>query len=137
MPEQQRRRLGDHRIAAFPWPFDSVRSYFINLSSHPAYEPFRKLRRERRAAGQPLSSLDLADGLGRYSERGQAYVDTLKSIIRVNQLDVADRAVLRDEPLRFIVGAQDQTEAAELRAAIKNARASGELAQIVARMRLD
>jgi Bax protein len=29
-PEQQQEALGDHRIAAFDWPFDSVRSYFIN-----------------------------------------------------------------------------------------------------------
>ena len=46
----------------------------------------------KRAAGEPLNSLDLADGLIAYSERGQAYVDTLKSIIRVNELDVADDA---------------------------------------------
>ena len=35
-PEQQRKELGDHRIASFEWPFDSVRGYFINLSAHPA-----------------------------------------------------------------------------------------------------
>jgi uncharacterized FlgJ-related protein len=42
VPEQQRKNLGDHRIAAFDWPFDSVRGYFINLMSHPAYEDFRQ-----------------------------------------------------------------------------------------------
>ena len=105
-PEQQRKELGDHRIAAFDWPFDSVRGYFINLMSHPAYEPFRKLRAEKRAAGEPLTSSALADGLISYSERGQAYVDTLKGIIRVNNLEIADDAVLRDEPRRFLVGAE-------------------------------
>jgi uncharacterized FlgJ-related protein len=81
VPEQQRKNLGDHRIAAFDWPFDSVRGYFINLMSHPAYEDFRQIRARLRAEGKPLDSLVLADGLTSYSERGQAYVDTLKSII--------------------------------------------------------
>ena len=136
-PEQQRESLGDHRIAAFDWPFDSVRAYFINLMSHPAYDAFRKLRAERRAAGQPLTSQALADGLISYSERGQAYVDTLKGIIRVNGLEVADQAVLRDEPLRFLVGAEDADDAVRLREEVEVLRASGELAQIIERMQLD
>lgn len=136
-PEQQRKNLGDHRIAAFDWPFDSVRGYFINLMSHPAYEDFRRLRADLRAAGKPLTSMALADGLIRYSERGQEYVDTLKGIIRVNGLDVADDAVLRDEPLRFLVGAADEKAASELRKEVDRLRASGELQQIVGRMRLD
>jgi len=136
-PQQQRKHLGDHRIASFDWPFDSVRGYYINLSSHPAYEDFRKLRAELKSKGQPLTSLALADGLIRYSERGQEYVDTLKSIIRVNKLDIADDAVFRDEPLRFLVGAGDPESAEALRAEIERLRASGELDEIVARMRLE
>jgi Bax protein len=136
-PEQQRKHLGDHRIASFDWPFDSVRGYYINLSSHPAYEDFRKLRAELKSKGQPLTSLALADGLVRYSERGQEYVDTLKGIIRVNKLDVADDAVFRDEPLRFLVAAGDPDSAKALRAEIEKLRASGELEKIVERMRLD
>ena len=137
VPEQQRKSLGDHRIAAFDWPFDSVRGYFINLMSHPAYEDFRRLRAEARAAGRPLTSMELADGLIRYSERGQEYVDTLKGIIRVNRLDIADDAVFRDEPMRFSIGADGATAAEELRHRVEAMRASGELAQIVARMQLD
>lgn len=137
VPEQQRKSLGDHRIAAFDWPFDSVRGYFINLMSHPAYEDFRRLRAEARAAGRPLKSLELADGLIRYSERGREYVDTLKGMIRVNNLDIADDAVFRDEPMRFAVGAEDEAAADELRRNIEAMRESGELAEIVARMRLE
>jgi Bax protein len=137
VPEQQRKSLGDHRIAAFDWPFDSVRGYFINLMSHPAYDDFRRLRAEARAAGRPLDSMELADGLIRYSERGQEYVDTLKGMIRVNRLDIADDAVFRDEPMRFVVGAEDGAKADELRRNIEAMRASGELAEIVARMRLE
>lgn len=137
VPEQQRKNLGDHRIAAFDWPFDSVRGYFINLMSHPAYEDFRRLRAELKAAGKPLSSLALADGLIRYSERGQEYVDTLKGIIRVNGLDIADDATFRDEPMRFAIGAEDEAAAAKLRQEVETMRQSGELAQIIKRMRLE
>jgi uncharacterized FlgJ-related protein len=137
VPEQQRSQLGDHRIAAFEWPFDSVRGYFINLMSHPAYEDFRRLRAERRASGEPLSSLALADGLLRYSERGQAYVDELKGIIRVNKLDMADQATLRDEPLRLTVAVGSPEAAEELREELAEMRASGELAEMVERMQLE
>ena len=137
VPEQQRADLGDHRIAAFDWPFDSVRGYFINLMSHPAYEDFRRIRAQLRADGQPLSSLVLADGLTSYSERGQEYVDTLKGMIRVNRLDIADGAIFRDEPMRFVVGAENAAAAAELREEIVELRASGDLDLIIARMRLE
>jgi len=136
-PELQRKELGDHRIAAFDWPFDSVRAYFINLMSHPAYEAFRRLRADLRAAHEPLSSLVMADGLIAYSERGQAYVDTLKGIIRVNGLSVADNAVLRDEPRVYLVGSESDEDAARLVAGIEDLRRSGELAKIIERMNLD
>ncbi|MDH3511769.1 MAG: glucosaminidase domain-containing protein [Gammaproteobacteria bacterium] len=137
VPGKQRSQLGDHRIASFEWPFDSVRAYFINLSSHPAYAELRRLRAELKAAGKPVTSLALADGLIRYSERGQAYVDTLKGIIRVNQLDIADDAVFRDEPTRYVVPAEDPADAAKLREEIEALRKSGELARIIARMQLE
>jgi len=136
-PEQKRSEKGNYGVAAFDWPFDSVRGYFINLMSHPAYEDFRRLRAELRAAGEPLSSLRLADGLVRYSERGQEYVDSLKGMIRVNGLDIADNAVFRDEPMRFIISEGTSEEAAAMEQRIADARASGELADIYARMRLE
>ena len=137
VPEQQRQSLGDHRIAAFDWPFDSVRAYFLNLNSHPAYAPFRELRAELRAQGRPLASSVLADGLVNYSERGQAYVDTLKGIIRVNDLELADQARFRDEPLRFVLGATDQREAELIRSELDTMRRTGELAEVIERMDLD
>jgi uncharacterized FlgJ-related protein len=136
-PEQQRQQLGDYRIATFDWPFDSVRGYFINLMSHPAYADFRKLRAETRAAGKPLDCLTLANGLTSYSERGQEYVDTLKGIIRVNHLQVADDAVFRDEPMRFAIGVKDEAAAIELQGKIEAMRKSGELARIIRRMQLE
>jgi Bax protein len=137
VPEQQRKNLGDHRIASFDWPFDSVRGYYINLSSHPAYEEFRRLRASQRATGKPLSSMVLADGLISYSERGQKYVDTLKGIMRVNNLTIADDAVFRDEPMRFLLGAESPEKADAMKEEVERMRASGELAEVIARMRLD
>ena len=136
-PEQKRASKGNYGVAAFDWPFDSVRGYFINLMSHPAYEDFRRLRAEMRAAGEPLSSLRLADGLVRYSERGQEYVDSLKGMIRVNGLEIADDAVFRDEPMRFITTEGTPEAAAAMEQRIADARESGELAEIYARMRLE
>jgi uncharacterized FlgJ-related protein len=137
VPDQQRKELGDHRIASFEWPFDSVRGYYLNLSTHPAYEDFRRLRAELKASGKPLSSIVLADGLIKYSERGQTYVDTLKGMIRANNLDIADNAVFRDEPISFIWGATDQTKAAKLRKDIEAMRKSGELSTVIERMQLE
>ena len=137
VPEQQRKELGDHRIAAYDWPFDSVRGYFINLSSHPAYEEFRRLRADMKADNKPLSSMELAEGLKSYSERGQKYVDTLKGIMRVNNLDIADNAAFRDEPVRFILTTADEASAAKLRKDIKAMQKSGEIEEIIQRMRLE
>jgi Bax protein len=136
VPGEQRKNLGDHRIASFHWPFDSVRAYYINLSSHPAYEDFRRLRAELKQAGKPVTSMVMADGLIRYSERGQEYVDTLKGIMRVNNLSVADDAVFRDEPMRFVVPAESAEDAAKLRGEIEDLRESGEIKTIIARMQL-
>ncbi|MEN8244472.1 MAG: glucosaminidase domain-containing protein [Thermodesulfobacteriota bacterium] len=137
VPEQQRKELGDHRIAAYDWPFDSVRGYFINLSSHPAYEDFRRLRADMRVAGKPLGCMELAQGLKSYSERGQEYVDTLRGIIRVNNLAIADNAVFRDEPMRFLLTTADEDSAAKLRKDIEAMQKSGEIEKIVKRMRLE
>ncbi len=137
VPEKQRAELGDHRIAAFDWPFDSVRSYFINLNSHPAYEDFRRLRADLRQQGKELDSFVLADGLIRYSERGQEYVDTLKGIMRVNNLAIADAARFRDEPQIFIFGAEDEADEIRVREEIERMIENGEAEEIIRQMSLE
>ena len=64
-------------------------------------------------------------------------VDTLKGIIRVNKLDVADDAAFRDEPVRFLVSAPGADAAKQLRTEIEEMRETGELDGIIARMRLE
>lgn len=137
VPEGQRKELGDHRIASYDWGFDSVRAYFLNINSHPAHESFRRIRADLRAAGQPLTSLALADGLVNYSERGQEYVEELKSMIRFNHLDLADGATSRDEPLSLVIGAGAPENVPAVQAEIDALRASGEAERIFASMRLE
>jgi hypothetical protein len=136
-PKQQRKELGDHKIAAFTWPFDSVRGYFLNLSTHPAYEDFRKLRAGLRKDGKPLKSLTLADGLTHYSERGQEYVDSLKNMIHSNGFDLADSATPRDEPLAFALGAANEEAARSMTESFETMKSKGEFDRIVAEMRLE
>ena len=137
VPEQQRKELGDHKIASFTWPFDSVRGYFLNLSTHHAYEDFRKLRANLRKDSRPLNSLTLADGLTHYSERGQEYVDSLKSLIRSNGFDLADAALSRDEPLAFAMGAANAEAVRSMTDRFEAMKKKGEFDRIVAEMRLE
>jgi Bax protein len=93
--EQRTATKGDYRIAAFDSPRDSIRAYLLNLNTHAAYAELRDERRKLRKAGGKMTGSALAAGLLHYSERGQAYVDELRSVIRVNHLQLADAATLR------------------------------------------
>jgi Bax protein len=73
---------------------DSVRRYAHNINSHRAYADYRKIRRDSRAAGQPLNGHALTSGLTRYSERGQDYIDALRGLIRTNRLYQLEDAIL-------------------------------------------
>jgi len=135
-PKEHRKSKGSYSVAAFDWPLDSLRSYVNNLNTNRSYEDFRKKRAELRERGEPLTGLVLADTLIRYSERGQAYVDTLKGIIRNHGLDVADKARLRDEPLVLIVNVNTEADIEPMRKEIDRLRATGELEEIITGMGL-
>jgi uncharacterized FlgJ-related protein len=102
-PENQRKELGDYRIAAFETPLQSVMAYLQNLNSHPAYAELRGKRAELRSQGLRLSGYELAKTLTRYSERGPEYVDSLHAIMRVNNLEAADDAHLGDTPTIYLI----------------------------------
>lgn len=82
------------RVAAFPHLLASVRSYIHNLNTQPAYQAFRQRRAALREQGRQPDGLDLASALVAYSERGDAYVDDLKTIIRGNRFEAFDGALL-------------------------------------------
>lgn len=83
-----------HRVRAFEHLIDAVRAYIFNLNTHDAYGGLRAMRAAMRAAGQDPDSERLADTLTKYSERREAYVDSIRTIIRVNKLKLLDSARL-------------------------------------------
>jgi Bax protein len=102
--------LGDYRVAAFDSTALSAYSYALNLNTGNAYRDLRVRRADLRRQNQRVSGSALAETLLRYSERGQDYVDDLKSIIRVNQLDAVDDAYLKDMAVIRIVPAETAPE---------------------------
>lgn len=96
VPGQQRTELGDWRIKAFDTPLGSIRAYMRNLNTNRAYAPFRQMRAQARAANERPRGAPLAGGLLAYSEKGQDYVNLLRSLIARNGLSATDTARLRD-----------------------------------------
>ncbi len=75
-----------HSVRAFQQIADSVSAYVRNLNTHPAYAAFREARAGLRRAGEALDGFALSSKLGGYSQRGQAYVEDVRGIIRQNRL---------------------------------------------------
>ncbi|MGB8274631.1 MAG: glucosaminidase domain-containing protein [Alphaproteobacteria bacterium] len=96
-----------HMIRAYDRLLDGVRSYAQNLNSHDAYRQFRIQRAEMRARGRELDGVSLVPALLAYSERGQAYVDTIQTIIRANDLAPFDRARLKGGKLSSFLVARN------------------------------
>ena len=106
-PEQHRAALGNYGIRAFETPLQSVLAYMHNLNTHRAYTDLRSRRAEMRANGQEPTGRELAETLTKYSERGEAYVKSLHTIMNANRLDPADEAYLGDGPRIFLIPVGD------------------------------
>lgn len=76
-----------HEVARFANPRQSVQSYIHNLNTNQAYRELRALRASKRNQDKLFSGNLLAQGLLRYSSRGEAYVDELQQMIRINNLE--------------------------------------------------
>ncbi len=87
-------RSGKYRYATFDGLIDSVRSYARNLNTHPAYRDFRAQRHDKRRHSKPLDGYALMAGLTEYSEKGNAYIRYVRSVIRTNALTELDDARL-------------------------------------------
>lgn len=98
---KQRAEDATHYVRVFDNLRHSVRSYLNNLNSHDAYARFRTLRARLSGSGQPMSVRLMTAGLENYSERGWAYVEEVRSMIRNERLnEVAANAELAWEPSR-------------------------------------
>jgi len=80
-----------HEVASFRSPQDSVRSYMMNLNTHNAYIPLRKIRQSLRQNGKNVTGNELTHGLNKYSERGAAYGKELREMIHFNRLTQYDQ----------------------------------------------
>ena len=80
------------RVRAFDSLIDSVKAYVHNLNTHFAYRDFRENRSTLRANFGHVNGYELAGSLLRYSERGEDYVHTIRSIMRFNRLQIFDAA---------------------------------------------
>jgi Bax protein len=82
-----------HSVRRFATPLASVMAYVRNLNTHPFYKRFRMLRDEIREASESRPGYLLAGTLDAYSTRRDAYVEELRQIIRVNDLQALNSAV--------------------------------------------
>jgi len=99
----ERREDGQrHEVRVFSRLLDSIMSYMTNLNSHAAYREFRLSRERQRSVLGRLDGWALAGTLTRYSERGEDYVRTIRSIIEANGLRALDRARLGEEALILV-----------------------------------
>ena len=78
-------------------------SYAHNLNTHRAYKEFRTARARMRLKKGEIDSWDLSATLHRYSERGDEYVQSLRSIMRDNSLESFDAARLNGRAVATIV----------------------------------
>lgn len=92
-----------HEVASFSSPYRSVRSYIQNLNRHPTYQLLRDIRLKARNRNDIASGLSLSAGLLGYSERGEDYVEEIRSMIRHNNLGYYDKdfqAIVRNSGVR-------------------------------------
>jgi len=73
-----------HEVAVFNSVNDSVASYLRSLNRIDMYMAFRMTRVKSRNRGNIPKAHDLASGLTGYSERGDAYVEDIRKMIRMN-----------------------------------------------------
>ncbi len=84
-PKQRDEGLS-HEVASYTTVQEGVSAYMLNINTHRAYSDLRAIRAEQRQAQNHQMGMQLADGLHRYSERGEAYVLEIQQMIRVNNL---------------------------------------------------
>ncbi len=82
------------KIRSFDSLSEGINAYFHNLNTHRAYLEFRNDRAAMRAKGLPLDSHHLVGKLTSYSARKHAYISTLRTLMRSNNLKDYDQARL-------------------------------------------
>ncbi|HLN25872.1 MAG TPA: glucosaminidase domain-containing protein [Patescibacteria group bacterium] len=86
---------------------EAVQSYAHNLNTHRAYREFRAARAKMRQKGADIDAWELASTMHRYSERGDEYVQAVRSIMRDNSLESFDAARLKGRGVPTIVASNE------------------------------
>lgn len=95
-----------HFVRVFDDLHSAVQNYLHTINAGPAYRELRDLRETSRLRNQEPDALVLAAGLRRYSTRGDAYVDEIRSMIEYNNLrqlpGLKVKARSKEEPVRTL-----------------------------------
>lgn len=75
------------RIKEYDSILESVRAYVLNINRLPAYRELRQIR------SLTLDPMQIVEGLTRYSERKEYYVNDVKNIININNLQEYDALI--------------------------------------------
>jgi uncharacterized FlgJ-related protein len=102
-PEKQRKELGNYGIASFETLQQSISAYMLNLNTHNAYASLREKRAALREKSEKITGHILAGQLTKYSERGEEYVKSLRSLMEYNRLGPTDDAYLSKAPPIYLV----------------------------------
>ena len=68
-------------VKSYPTVLAGITDYIHILNTCSAYEELRNIRAQLIKDNQPLNPLKLAEGLSRYSQKGEEYVKILQSLI--------------------------------------------------------
>ena len=83
---KQRAKGARHLVRKYESLEASVRHYIVLLNSHPAYKPLREIRQQHRLQGDQPDGYAMAEGLIKYSAKGEQYVAIIRSMISKNNL---------------------------------------------------
>ena len=75
-----------HEVAKYDSVQESIDAYIRTLNTNSAYVELRDIRANSREMAEHFTGHELAEGLLRYSERGEDYVREIQMMIRVNDL---------------------------------------------------
>lgn len=82
-----------HEVKSFESVEAAINAYFRNLNTFPSYQDLRLIRQALRQGSKPIDGISLTEGLGKYSERGDAYIQDLQRMIYKNDLLERDKAL--------------------------------------------
>lgn len=84
-----------YEVRKFSSLYASIRSYINNLNRNSAYRTLRNIRHDLRKKNNDVTGMALAQGLLRYSQRGEDYIREIQTMIRQNKLARVNKTFLR------------------------------------------